>query len=557
MILLSAKMRRLWIALTLVTLCACDDGSGQAHHDAGTPLTDAPLFFIDGARDLAATDLRGSDGPTLETAPSVDMTAGDTRIMDTGNGDVQLHDAALPDASIGPFCLECVQIRVGRPLIARGPAADELDTSFSVMPLSGGGWRGFSANGTTYAVDGPEPWSMGGARTPVLTPGPAGSDSECGQWINDVKSAGVGHLAFVHWERSCNYVLGETHKSMAYAVSSDEGMSWNVMGKIIGGTDAPTAGIHTGEGDCSVVEGGDGYYYIYCLRVSDYQTIVARAPVSDPGPGMWLKYFQGTWSQPGVGGQAESLGFIGPAAGRWTSQDQILTLVPDKWSDGLKLSFARDKVSFVSLAEPLIHLDDVNWARPAPTELIAYVSLLNPATGSKQLDGTFFLAYSYIQPGEDFSQRYLVFREVWMHHGTVSSQPQVGVALSRWHNAALNDRWSTTAPVPGNFDSYLFEGTFGYLMTKPHPTLPTTKLEDCVSSWPGHPDHLLTRDGDCVTEGYTRLRTAGWVFADEQPETVPLYRCYSKASKHHFASNAVDCEGLGTMEWLLGHALAQ
>jgi hypothetical protein len=94
--------------------------------------------------------------------------------------------------------------------------------------------------------------------------------------------------------------------------------------------------------------------------------------------------------------------------------------------------------------------------------------------------------------------------------------------------------------VPGNFTSYLHEGIFGYLLTKAHPSLPTTKLEDCVSTWPEHPDHL---------------RTAGWVFKSSQPATVPLYRCYNQA-QHHFASNAASCDGLGPMEWLLGYALA-
>jgi hypothetical protein len=185
-----------------------------------------------------------------------------------------------------------------------------------------------------------------------------------------------------------------------------------------------------------------------------------------------------------------------------------------------------------------------------------YVSLISQTDGTNQVDGAFLMSHMYIQPGDGFSQRYLVFRDVYLSLSPTPASPQVGVALSRWYNASLKDRWSTTAPVPGNYASYQHEGIFGYLLTKAHPSLPTNKLEDCVGTWPGHPDHLLTNDGTCVSAGYTRLRTAGWVFTTSQPGTVPLYRCYSQAQQHHFASNAASCDGLGTMEWLLGYALA-
>lgn len=93
-------------------------------------------------------------------------------------------------------------------------------------------------------------------------------------------------------------------------------------------------------------------------------------------------------------------------------------------------------------------------------------------------------------------------------------------------------------------------------MTNPHATLPTLKLEDCVSHWPGHPDHLLTNDATCESAGYRRLRTAGWVFAAEQPGTVPLFRCYNAAGQHHFAATNPECDGVGSMEWMLGYALS-
>jgi hypothetical protein len=137
--------------------------------------------------------------------------------------------------------------------------------------------------------------------------------------------------------------------------------------------------------------------------------------------------------------------------------------------------------------------------------------------------------------------------------------PQVGVLLARWYNAALHDHWSTTAAAPpaaGN--AYRLEATLGYLMTAAVASKPMVELEDCVSQWPGHPDHLLDAKGVCEADPYhfQRLRTAGWVYRDPQERTVPLYRCYSAQERSHFASNEKGCEDAGRMERLLGYALS-
>jgi hypothetical protein len=121
----------------------------------------------------------------------------------------------------------------------------------------------------------------------------------------------------------------------------------------------------------------------------------------------------------------------------------------------------------------------------------------------------------------------------------------------------LHDRWSTTAPVPGNDTSYKVEKALGYLMTAADSANPSVELQDCVSQWPGHPDHFLETKSACDAGKYQRLRPAGFVYAKPQEHTVPLYRCYNAQDRSHFASNAADCEQLGKMERLLGYALSQ
>ena len=85
----------------------------------------------------------------------------------------------------------------------------------------------------------------------------------------------------------------------------------------------------------------------------------------------------------------------------------------------------------------------------------------------------------------------------------------------------------------------------------------SVEVEDCVSDRPGHPDHLLAEKGFCEARKYQRLRTAGWIYAQEQPDTIPLYRCYNAAEQSHFASNDSHCDKLGAPEKLLGYALKQ
>ncbi len=71
----------------------------------------------------------------------------------------------------------------------------------------------------------------------------------------------------------------------------------------------PTSPHSQGEGDCTGVDGHDGYWYAYCLRRRDNKNIVARAPIENPGPGKWLKW---------TGHRMECAGRRRNRAPRWT-----------------------------------------------------------------------------------------------------------------------------------------------------------------------------------------------------------------------------------------------
>jgi hypothetical protein len=465
-------------------------------------------------------------------------------------------DAGPSTAKESP-CAHCFRIRVGLPRVVRGPAANMADNRFTEIRLPTGGFRGFDAHADTRVIDGNEPWDMGGPEHTVLSPGRPGTYNECGQWLNHAELAGTTTLGFIHDETACKYQVGQTHKSMSLAISTDYGLNWNGLGQIITGSDPPTANKNTGEGDCTAVNGQDGYYYAYCFRTRDGALIVARAPVSSPAPGSWMKFFQGKWGQPGLGGDATRLMTgSGASAAYWTTTGEVALTT---WvQGGLGLALTSDHTTLTALSEPLLAVDPGNWKRPAPSELIFYPVILDAKTGSNQLSNSWMLVYVYFQPNEGGAQKYLVFRDVAVSvSGSPSSGPQVGVLLARWYNPALHDHWSTTAAVPGNYSTYKLEAQTGYLMTAAPAGKSSVELEDCLSTRPGHPDHLIAEKGFCAAHDYQRLRTAGWVYSQPQPQTVPLYRCYSEKEHSHFASNQSDCENVGALEHLLGYSLSQ
>ncbi|HEV2677556.1 MAG TPA: hypothetical protein VGV37_23700 [Aliidongia sp.] len=463
---------------------------------------------------------------------------------------------AIAETTIDRPCDTCLRIRVGLPHVVRGPAADMADNRFTEIQVPGGGFRGFDAHGDTRAIDGRRPSDMGGPERTVLRPGQPGTSDSCGQWLNHAELTGASVLGFIHDETACKYQVGQTHKSMSVATSADYGLTWNSLGQIITGTDAPAANRNTGEGDCTAVNGADSYYYAYCFRPRDGALIVARAPVSDPGPGNWWKFFQGKWAQPGLGGDATRLmAGSGVSSARWLTSGQV---VLTGWvRGGLGVFLSSDHTTLAPLTEPLLAVDPGEWRRPAPSELIFYPVILDAGTGANQLSNSWMLVYAYIQPNEGGGQKYLVFRDVAVSVSKAPVSPQVGVLLARWNDAALHDRWSTTAAVPGNDVTYKLEAASGYLMTAAPSGERSVELEDCVSERPGHPDHLLAKRGFCEAHAYQRLRTAGWIFTAQKPGTQPLYQCYSDADHSHFAANQADCDGKGRMEALLGYDLVE
>jgi len=479
-------------------------------------------------------------------------------VMSLASAFAQTSDTKNAQSSAAP-CIECIRIRVGLPRVVQGPSPGIPDNPFTEIQLRNGRFRGFSASGTTYAIDGATPSDMTGTPVQVIPKGPAGEYGDSCQALSHVEWSGNTLLGWVHAETGDR--PGQGLWSMSLVSSEDEGRSWQRLGQIITGTDQWTQGKVTGEGDCTVVDGEDGYYYAYCLRRRGNATIVARAPVKSPGPGNWKKYFNGSWSQPGLGGDSTPLAKgVGNTVARWTTTGEIVNLgAAPNGSGGLGLLFSQDHVNFTALSQPLIARDPgSHWHRPGdPHELLAYWSLIDAKTGQNQLSDHWLLSYLDIQPNEAFRKRYLVFRPVEISRSRQPDEPPVAVLLARWYNAKLHDHWSTIAAVPGNYSDYKLQAQSGYLMTAADPKRPSVELVECASQQGQHLDHILAPKGECENHGYQDQRIAGWVFSTPQPGTQALYSCYSNSDKSHFAANSEDCDHLGKKEILLGYDLKE
>jgi hypothetical protein len=447
------------------------------------------------------------------------------------------------------LCAECLAVRIGPPKIVRGPSGQESDAPFVVIKRGNGEFRGFTSNHRTYAIDGASPLDMGGNKRVVLQPGRKGTLSDCGNWLTGALPLDGKLFGLIHGESGCDYDKNQTHKAMAVATSIDEGLNWTILGAAITGADKAAPAKQTGEGDCTLADGGDTFLYIYCLRASDWKITAARAPRANPAPGQWMKWDGIGWRIPALDRAGAPLpGFPGHSAAYFAPRNTMLLLAVDK---SLKLSLSADKVNFTQVPAPLVIYETDEWRRPAPDALYAYPSLVGE-NGTNTIGERGFLTYAYVPPKEDFTQRYLIMHEITLTPHANAQTPHVRTALSR-HKAADGRLWTTVAPaIEKGPRTFTHEKTLGDLMTAA-PKEPSDKIEECVRESVGTIDYRLAA-GTCDS-GFRRQRTAGFIYREAQAGTSALYACTAPGGRFRFASTEENCEGLGTNEKRLGYVL--
>ncbi|MCX5208074.1 RICIN domain-containing protein [Kitasatospora sp. NBC_00240] len=119
---------------------------------------------------------------------------------------------------------------------------------------------------------------------------------------------------------------GLHYDAIDYTVSKDQGRTWTVKSHVLtspystarGDTAAfPNQTYSYGDGDQRLfVDTASGYFYVYYgSRILDksggwkaFYEHVARAPIAQKmAPSSWQKWYDGAWSQPGVGGQESNM----------------------------------------------------------------------------------------------------------------------------------------------------------------------------------------------------------------------------------------------------------
>ncbi|SEM58989.1 discoidin domain-containing protein [Streptacidiphilus jiangxiensis] len=133
---------------------------------------------------------------------------------------------------------------------------------------------------------------------------------------------------------------GLHYDAIDYAKSTDQGHTWTIEGHAVTSpfstkrndtTQFPGATYYYGDGDQRLfVDNASGYFYaFYATRVLDksaggtvWLQHVARAPISAKmATASWQKWYDGSWSQPGVGGKESDVipadgagpGYVSPA----------------------------------------------------------------------------------------------------------------------------------------------------------------------------------------------------------------------------------------------------
>jgi hypothetical protein len=144
----------------------------------------------------------------------------------------------------------------------------------------------------------------------------------------------------------------------------------------------------------------DGYDYSYCPHNGGHSwvggyTSAARAPATDPGPGKWKKYYNGSWSQPGVDGKASPID--GFAVAYWTTIHEMIRLKGVNGKIGISIS--SDRLHFTPiLSEHLMLIEPGDWARKNGLELVAYTDLIDAHTGLNQLSDHWLLGLYVSEP---------------------------------------------------------------------------------------------------------------------------------------------------------------
>lgn len=178
-----------------------------------------------------------------------------------------------------------------------------------------GGPRTYLLRGPDFDHLSPHKLDDNGNAVPVFAPSGMGFDRDyAGSTAVMQASNGTDLLMIYHGEdNSCGD--GNTKAGIGLARSSDGGQTWTREGQIITSPQMPADCSFEGfkgAGNPTVLLSADGdYFYMYYMEwvsTRPDEISLARAPRSSDGaPGTWVKFHNGDFSQPGLGGLSDAV----------------------------------------------------------------------------------------------------------------------------------------------------------------------------------------------------------------------------------------------------------
>ena len=205
--------------------------------------------------------------------------------------------------------------------------------------------------------------------------------------------ASNGHDLLMFYHGEYQWPEGGYYATIGLARSSDEGQTWERLGPVIEGRlsrpdPPPWYGAFGAGGPCALVDERDGFIYLYYLDwgapvypEEDTHTHVARAPISSDGlPGSWRKYFEGEFSEDGLGGNSDGVlrGWFASISYNASLGAYLGVYV---LADGFYYSISFDRIDWTVGKKLLTRNETPSTGEP----WLLYPSLLSP---SQPTDGT-------------------------------------------------------------------------------------------------------------------------------------------------------------------------
>lgn len=348
--------------------------------------------------------------------------------------------------------------KVGAMQVVLGPSGN-IDSLYATVKNVGKTYA-FMANGTEVMYDQAPTGRLYNPR-PILRNGPKGSINQCGTHMaGSLLKVGNGHwVGFMHVETAdpaydrgncseAGHPRNPTRWSIIRVNTFDSGRTWTMGRRVITQDRAflynPDGSWATATDDAGsprlVVH--NGYLYLFYRAVSraghDQQAAIARATVASEGrPGSWHKWYDGSFSQPGLGGHQSPLTSL-PSTARgitWNTYLHAFVTVHVWHATGISLfeSAGPDFTSWTKIAQLTPSLGTVSpWnqpcggaAYPAAQSYGATIGM----DGSSSITGSHLWIYYMFKPkGECFHQRLLIRREVALT-GRVWTYPNIHAPL--------------------------------------------------------------------------------------------------------------------------------